>query len=140
MTTPVLIDGPIDEQALSLPAGALATSVVLFAMQANAMAVNRLTFSVYGTVEEARAAFEIAPQVLLRAGWQLRETTGIDHNATCLTLQTGDLSQAICYVSRDGVIITAYADLPIPAIDAVYLNANDLALFGSDIYDQVERP
>ena len=134
---PLPIRGWFDEQSGAVREGALASEVVLFSVQANSAALGGLAYLLYGSVDEAHAAFDTAPQVLLRGGWQLREPTGIDHNATCLTLQSAGSSEAVCYVSRDKVVIATYSILPLDAIDAAFLNANDLARFASDIYDDV---
>jgi outer membrane protein assembly factor BamB len=128
-----------DTLATLLPSGSEVTSTIAYAIQSSSDATATVTFSVYASSDDASKAFNDAPQVLARGGWQQRDPEGIDHDATCLTLQSADKSEAICYVSRDDVVITAYSMLPVQAVDAVFANANDLARYGSNVYDRTNR-
>ncbi|MGI8475707.1 MAG: PQQ-binding-like beta-propeller repeat protein [Thermomicrobiales bacterium] len=124
-----------------LPPGNPASAMVQVGILAEGQGVGGLVdCAVYASNDEARAAFAAAPAALKRAGWQARDAQGVGHDATCLVRATPSQSEAVCYVSRDDVVIAAGSSLALDAADAVFANANDLAVWASGVYDQTKRP
>jgi hypothetical protein len=102
--------------------------------------VSAIDALVLGSTKVAEAATTQVVDALRRAGWQQHNVKCINHDHTCLTLQQGGQSQAVCYVLRDDVVIVTSSALPLDAPEAVLTNAADLASFASGVYDEVARP
>jgi hypothetical protein len=99
-----------------------------------------VAFAVYDSEDAARTAFANAPKILARGRWQQREAQGVGHDATCLVARSEGGAQAVCYVSRDDVVIATYSSSTTDPPDAVYGRANDMAVWASGVYDRTERP
>jgi outer membrane protein assembly factor BamB len=99
-----------------------------------------VTLAIYPSKDDADSAMESMSGGLIRSGWESQDGKGLDHNHACLTIRYTERSEALCYMTRDDVLIVSYSSIGLPNPDAALLNAVDLANAMNDAYDEVDRP
>jgi hypothetical protein len=99
-----------------------------------------VTLAIFPSKEDADDAMDSISGGLLRSGWESQKGKGLDHNHACLTIQHTEWSEAVCYMTRDDVLIVSYSTIGLPNPDAALLNAVDLANAMNAAYNTVDRP
>ena len=107
---------------------------------AGGSALALVTLAIFPSKADADTAMETMSGGLIRSGWESQEAKGLDHDHACLTIQHTEWSEALCYMTREDVLIISYSHVQAPNPDAALLNAIDLANAMNDAYNQVDRP